>query len=327
MNRKVSPRAHRTTLLAALAAAGLAASAHGQAFVFATNGPDGRLAAASRPDTGGVLEIEAADDFVLARATTMNSATFTGLLPAGVPLSAVDQVVVEIYRVFPFDSDTTRAIHVPTRTNSPSDVAFTTRDSGDGSLAYQVSLVNAAFTAANSVVNGINPSPNQTTGGEGVETGQEVQISVQFLDPLGLPADHYFIVPQVHVIDGQFLWLSAPKPIVAPGTPFSPDLQAWIRNGDLDPDWLRIGTDIVGGSPAPTFNLAFTLSGTLDCYVNCDGSTAAPFLNVNDFLCFQTKFAAGDSYANCDNSTTAPVLNVNDFLCFQYRFAAGCTAP
>ena len=29
----------------------------------------------------------------------------------------------------------------------------------------------------------------------------------------------------------------------------------------LDPDWLRIGTDIVGGTPAPTFNMAFSLQG------------------------------------------------------------------
>jgi hypothetical protein len=60
------------------------------------------------------------------------------------------------------------------------------------------------------------------------------------------------------------------------------------------------------------------------CYANCDGSTAAPVLNVNDFVCFQSHFAAGDSYANCDGSTTVPVLNVNDFICFQQRFAAGC---
>ena len=63
------------------------------------------------------------------------------------------------------------------------------------------------------------------------------------------------------------------------------------------------------------------------CYANCDASSAIPFLNVNDFICFQTKFAAGDSYANCDGSTAAPVLNVNDFICFQARFAAGCSAP
>ena len=45
---------------------------------------------------------------------------------------------------------------------------------------------------------------------------------------------------------GDFLYLSAPRPIVAPGTPFAGDLQAWIRNSDLAPDWLRIGTDIIG---------------------------------------------------------------------------------
>ncbi|MBL9032745.1 MAG: choice-of-anchor J domain-containing protein [Phycisphaerae bacterium] len=60
------------------------------------------------------------------------------------------------------------------------------------------------------------------------------------------------------------------------------------------------------------------------CYANCDGSTAAPVLNVNDFTCFLNAFAAGESYANCDGSTTPPVLNVNDFVCFQTRYAAGC---
>ena len=60
------------------------------------------------------------------------------------------------------------------------------------------------------------------------------------------------------------------------------------------------------------------------CYPNCDGSTTTPALNVNDFICFQGRFAAGDPWANCDGSTTPPVLNVNDFICFQGRFAAGC---
>ncbi len=60
------------------------------------------------------------------------------------------------------------------------------------------------------------------------------------------------------------------------------------------------------------------------CYANCDGSTAAPVLNVADFTCFLNRFAAGESYANCDGSTAAPVLNVADFTCFLQRFAAGC---
>jgi hypothetical protein len=60
------------------------------------------------------------------------------------------------------------------------------------------------------------------------------------------------------------------------------------------------------------------------CYANCDGSNAAPILNVSDFICFLNRFAAGDGYANCDGSTAPPILNVSDFICFLNRFAAGC---
>ena len=75
-----------------------------------------------------------------------------------------------------------------------------------------------------------------------------------------------------------------------------------------------------------TFELhvAFTPTGN-PCYANCDGSSVPPVLNVNDFLCFNNRFAAGESYANCDASTTPPVLNINDFICFSNRFAAGCS--
>jgi hypothetical protein len=66
----------------------------------------------------------------------------------------------------------------------------------------------------------------------------------------------------------------------------------------------------------------FTLSG--GCYANCDGSTTQPILNVADFTCFLTKFAASDPYANCDGSTTPPVHNIADFTCFLTKFAAGC---
>jgi uncharacterized membrane protein len=79
-----------------------------------------------------------------------------------------------------------------------------------------------------------------------------------------------------------------------------------------------------GRDPAGRFE-GFVISITpVACYANCDGSTSVPILNVNDFLCFQFRFANGESYANCDASTTPPVLNVNDFLCFQFRFADGC---
>jgi hypothetical protein len=111
---------------------------------------------------------------------------------------------------------------------------------------------------------GIHPVPNQTTGGDGAVTGSEVEFAVNFVTPFDLVAGHYFFVPLVELTGGDFLWLSAPKPIVPPGTPFPPgstDLQTWTRDDFLDPDWLRVGTDIVGGAPAPTFNAVFSLSG------------------------------------------------------------------
>ncbi|MEX2217287.1 MAG: M12 family metallo-peptidase [Phycisphaerales bacterium] len=60
------------------------------------------------------------------------------------------------------------------------------------------------------------------------------------------------------------------------------------------------------------------------CYANCDGSTQAPVLNVADFGCFLTRYAAGDPYANCDQSTQPPILNVADFGCYLTKYAAGC---
>ena len=233
-------------------------------FKFSTGSVTNQIAIASRPGPGpgsGVnQETEAADDFLLTSTTRLNSATFTGLLPAG---ATVSQVVVEIYRVFPKDSDTVRTPNVNTRANSPSDVEFTDRNGGvAGQLSFTTSLLNSSFTALNSVDTGIHPKPNQHTGGEGATTGQEVRFDVTFTDPILVPDDHYFFVPQVLLSnpDQHFLWLSASRPIDATGTPFAPDLQSWIRNAQLDPDWLRIGTDIVGGT---TFNAAFSLTGSV----------------------------------------------------------------
>src|SRR5205823_13503878 len=130
-----------------------------------------------------------------------------------------------------------------------------TGDSSEGALDFTASLLNPSFSVANTVVNGINKKPGSTTLGEATATGEVVQITITFTPPILLPADHYFFRPEVQVAGGDFLYLSAPKPIVAPGTPFTLDLQAWIRNSDLAPDWLRIGTDIIGGgTPPPTFN-------------------------------------------------------------------------
>ncbi|MEX2218517.1 MAG: GC-type dockerin domain-anchored protein [Phycisphaerales bacterium] len=94
-----------------------------------------------------------------------------------------------------------------------------------------------------------------------------------------------------------------------------------------------------GGGPALYVGGGFTNAGGVPanriarwgcppaapCYANCDGSTTAPVLNVQDFSCFLARYAAGEAYANCDGSTTAPVLNVEDFSCFLNEYAAGCS--
>src|SRR5919197_3033283 len=68
-------------LLAALALVlMLRATASAATFVFSTGAADGRLGAASRPESHGKIEIQAGDDFVLTSRTVLHQATFTGLL-------------------------------------------------------------------------------------------------------------------------------------------------------------------------------------------------------------------------------------------------------
>ena len=81
---------------------------------------------------------------------------------------------------------------------------------------------------------GIHPKPGQTTGGNGAITGQEVAFNIVFSHALLLPSDHYFFMPQVTLTDDA-----------------------------LDLYWLRVGSDIVGGSTPTTFNQAFSLEGII----------------------------------------------------------------
>jgi hypothetical protein len=114
-------------------------------FFFSTGLPDGRIATTSQPSSSPKGETETGDDFVLAQQTSITSATFTGLFTGlnSSTASATD-VVVEIYRVFPADSDVSRTSgpptfstpNVPTRVNSPSDVELLGRDSAEGELNF-----------------------------------------------------------------------------------------------------------------------------------------------------------------------------------------------
>jgi hypothetical protein len=84
----------------------------------------------------------------------------------------------------------------------------------------------------------------------------------------------------------------------------------WGSSGSVDVAAARLNSDGTQGNAV--------------CYANCDGSTAAPTLNVADFTCFLQRYASGDSFANCDGSTATPTLNVADFTCFLQKYAAGC---
>jgi hypothetical protein len=268
-------------LVATLASGVGAASLSAASFVFSTGSTDGKLAALSQPASATRLETETADDFILTETTSINAATITGLIPTGVPLSSITNVEIEVYRVFPNDSAAPSG-NVPTRMNSPADVEIdsATRDGSLGSLHFRAALISSNFTAQNSVVAGINKAPGNVTHGEGPVTGQEVTIAIAFDPPIVLPSDHYFFRPEVSVVAGDFLYLSAPRPIVS-GTPFLPDLQAWIRNSALKPDWLRIGTDIIDGAVVPTFNMTFSLAGQTipnagtPGQANCHGRTVS----------------------------------------------------
>jgi hypothetical protein len=258
----------RTSLVSAMITAGvLATPAWAAPFSFTTGNPDGLLGALSRSESPGKIETETADDFVLTETTVINGATITGLLK-NASSAGIANVEIEVYHVFPLDSDVARTSGAPTfstaqvvtRVNSPADdeIDAATRDGSEGTLSFAPRSLNSSFTVGNTVVNGINPKPSRT-GGERPATGEEVQINIAFTKPILLPAGRYFFRPAVLVSGGDFLYLSAPKPIPAPL-----DLQAWIRNSRLAPDWLRLGTDIIGGdTPAttPTFNMTFSLGG------------------------------------------------------------------
>jgi len=262
----------------AILAAGFTTPAGAAVFSFSTGSPDGKLGARSQQaGSENPIETETADDFILSDATVINRAVITGLIPLGAPLTNITNVEVELYHVFPKDSVNPPSRKVPTRVNSPADVEIgaATRDGSDGTLTFIQSLVNSNFPVANTVVNHIQLN----TMGEGPVTGEEVQIAITFTSPIFLPPDHYFFRPEAALTDGDFLYLSAPRPINPPL--FAGDLQAWIRNTNLKPDWLRTGTDIIDGPNPSTFNMTFSLSGNtvpragIPGQANCHGKTVS----------------------------------------------------
>ena len=254
----------RVVQFALLPAAFLVGSAFAETVLYNNDIPDGKVATLSRPGSPGLSERETADDFLLTSDSLVTGGSFTGLLPAGAKITNVN---VEIYGV-----QTTEIAApprtVPTRVNSPTNDAIVEEDTAEG-LSFHTHTLNNLVAVANSVVNNINPGANSAatiTGGEGGKSGEEVQFQFTLDKAFNLAAGHYFFVPQVQLDNGNFLWLSASRPIGAFGsTPFNGDLQSWIRNDPgIAPDWERVGTDIIGPvAGAATYNGAFRLVGTV----------------------------------------------------------------
>src|SRR5215831_13542683 len=92
----------------------LATPASADLFSFSTGTPDGQLGALSQPTAPGTLETETADDFLLSEPTFISGAAIVGLIPPGTPLSDIGSVEVEVYHVFPTDSDVERTGGPPT---------------------------------------------------------------------------------------------------------------------------------------------------------------------------------------------------------------------
>ena len=118
--------------------------------------------------------------------------------------------------VFPKDSADPPSGNVPTRNNSPSDIAFAERDdaAGWGSHVYRQCRKREFYRRK-----------------QRAERDQP-QAEPVLTKPFDLPADHYFIVPQVLLSTGEnFFWLSAPKPNPPPDLQAGFATRIWRRTG------------------------------------------------------------------------------------------------
>jgi hypothetical protein len=155
---------------------------------------------------------------------------------------------------------------VPTRVNSPTDNAIFEEDIAGG-LSLHTHTLNNGVGVANSVVNNIKAGANPGatfTGGEGGKSGQEVSVEFTLNKPFDLAAGHYFFVPQVQLDNGDFLWLSAARPIGAFGsTPFAGDLQTWIRDDPGIRSGLGAHSEPISSDPAQPLQPTTPRSGWL----------------------------------------------------------------
>jgi hypothetical protein len=180
---------------------------------------------------------------------------------------------------------------------------------------YQVSGATPADSGVYDVV-ATNDCGSVNSGTAAVVVNSPPQISQQpasMTAALGTPASFSVVASGVTT----YTWRHNSQFVPNGNTPTL--VIASVQSGD-DGDY----DCIVNGPCGQRISQVATLTIGSACYANCDGSTTQPILTVNDFICFQARFASGDSYANCDGSSSQPMLTVNDFICFQSAFATGC---
>ena len=216
----------------------LATPAWADPFVFSTGTPDGLLGALSQPAGSGTSRPRPPTTSSLSETTSIAQATITGLIPAGTPagehqqrrgrgLSRLSQGLGRS----PLGAGA-RAGQLARRRRDRQRHARCER--GNARVRGR-SLVDASSSVLNTVVDGINPVPaerdpwRRSRRAARWSRSRSPSPRRSFCRRITISS-----APRSQVTGGDFLFLSAPKPIVAPGTPFMGDLQAWIRNSDLD---------------------------------------------------------------------------------------------
>ncbi|MFN0133347.1 MAG: hypothetical protein ACKVW3_12575 [Phycisphaerales bacterium] len=186
-------------------------------------------------------------------------------------------------------------------------------DSGNGKELYVAGVITSAGGASVQGLakwNGTSWSGVQGHGGADTRflcvfddgSGPALYISGSFNHVGGVPARY------VAKFDGSN-WHA-----VAPGAlGYSPMA---VYDDGRGPSLFHSGNlNGVGGLPQAGMK---QLVSCPNCYADCDNNQR---LDVNDFMCFVTKYAQKDPYANCD---VGAVVDPSDFMCFLAKYAAGC---
>ncbi|MFN0131754.1 MAG: S8 family serine peptidase [Phycisphaerales bacterium] len=201
-------------------------------------------------------------------------------------------------------------------TNAQTRTYTVTVANGEPELRVTMCYIDPAPTSATALPNRVNDLTLRVTSPSGTIYWGNVGLSADNISDAGGAANTVDTVENVFLVSPQAgTWTIDVIGSSVTVDAYPTGATGVVPNGAVDAGFSLVATGATAAVMGST------------CYANCDGSTSVPFLNVNDFVCFQNLFAAGSSLANCDASTIPPVLNVNDFTCFNNRFAAGCSAP